>query len=277
MTPADVRAPMEPMARLEAVVGALGGVAVGLSGGVDSSLLCAVAARVLGDRAVAVVARSPSLPSRELAQALVVADGLGIEVEVVDTEEVADPRYAGNPRNRCAFCKEHQLAAIRAVADRRGLPHIAHGETLDDRHEDRPGRGAARRAGARAPLADAGLSKDAVRRLARALGLVVWDKPAQACLASRIPHGQAVTMEKLAQVEQAEQRLADLGLRAFRVRHHGDLARLEVAPEDMAGVVDAPETVVQALRAVGFAHVTLDLAGLHPSRRALPLVEGGVA
>jgi pyridinium-3,5-biscarboxylic acid mononucleotide sulfurtransferase len=273
---------------VRAAVRGLGSVALGLSGGVDSSLLAAIAHDTLGARAVAVIARSPSLPRRELDEALGVAASIGIDVEVVDTAEVADPRYAANPRNRCLICKEYQFEAMRAVADRRGLRHLAHGETVDDLDDHRPGRGAAERYGVRAPLREAGMDKAAVRALAHRLGLSVWDKPAFACMASRIPHGDPVTAEKLEQVERSEQHLFDLGFRAFRVRHHGRLARLELEPEDHHRAIDHASDIVAALRAVGFEQVTLDLAGLGASRAgrhgadrpsqgltALPIVEVG--
>ncbi|WP_052667905.1 ATP-dependent sacrificial sulfur transferase LarE [Nitriliruptor alkaliphilus] len=275
---------MSALERLEASVAALDSVAVGLSGGVDSSLLVAVAHRVLGDRAVAVVARSPSLPARELDGAIATAEAIGIDLEVVTTSEVDDPRYAANPTNRCLFCKDHQFAALQQVADRRGLATIAHGETADDIGEHRPGRAAAERWGARAPLREAGLGKDAIRDLARQLGLPVWDKPAFACLSSRIPYGDEVTPQKLARIDAAEQRLFDMGFSAFRVRHHDDLARLELDPVEHGRAVREAATIVAALREVGYAHVTLDLAGLDASRtrpgrgatvtdRLLPVVE----
>jgi pyridinium-3,5-biscarboxylic acid mononucleotide sulfurtransferase len=261
--------------RLEAVVADLGSVALGLSGGVDSSLLAAVAHRTLGDRAVAVVARSPSLPARELQGALDTARRIGIDLEVVATAEVDDPRYAANPRNRCVFCKDHQFAALRQVADDRGLATLAHGETVDDLDDHRPGRAAAERWGVRAPLREAGLDKEAVRRVARELDLPVWDKPAFACLASRIPHGHEVTPGKLAQVEEAEQCLHELGFRAFRVRHHDEVARLELDPADHGLAIASAKEIVAGLRGVGYAHVTLDLAGLDATRTRpqLPLVE----
>jgi pyridinium-3,5-biscarboxylic acid mononucleotide sulfurtransferase len=253
---------------LQETIRGLGSVVVGLSGGVDSSLLAAVANATLQDQAVAVVARSPSLPRRELDEALTVARMIGIDTEVVDTAEVADARYAANPRNRCRFCKDHQFAAMRAVADRRGLAHLAHGETVDDLDDHRPGRAAAQAQGVRAPLREAGLDKSAVRALARHLGLPVWDKPAFACLASRIPHGETVTAEKLEQIEHAEQHLYELGFRAFRVRHHGAIARLELEPDDHATAVELADTIVSTLRGLGFDHVTLDLAGLGAGREA---------
>lgn len=265
------------LARLEATVADLGSVAVGLSGGVDSSLLAAVCHRTLGDRAVAVIARSASLPQRELDDALAVAATIGIEVEVVGTAEVADARYAANPRNRCLFCKDHQFAALREVADRLGLVHIAHGETLDDLDDHRPGRAAAESWHARAPLREAGLDKTAVRLLALDLGLPVWDKPAFACLSSRIPTGDEVTPAKLQQIEDAEQHLHALGFEAFRVRHLGDTARVELDPADHDRARLLWADVTAAFARLGFARTELDPTGLRPAagRVTLPLLTAG--
>lgn len=266
---------MSDVRTLERIVAELGSVVVGLSGGVDSSLLAAVCHRVLGERAVAVVARSPSLPARELDDAAAIAGRIGIDLEVVDTAEVADPRYAANPRNRCMFCKDHQFEAMRAVADRRGLSHLAHGEVLDDLEGHRPGRASAERFGVRSPLREAGLDKAHVRELAHELDLPVWDKPAFACMASRIPTGTEITPEKLEQVERAEQHLFELGFRAFRVRHHGEVARIELDPGDHQAARDQAATIVSALEQVGFREVTLDTAGLGAPEpgRALPLLQ----
>lgn len=266
---------MNDLELVQEVIAELDSVALGLSGGVDSSLLAAISHRVLGDRAVAVIARSPSLPARELAEAMDTAERIGIDVEVVATEEVADPRYAANPRNRCMFCKDHQFAALRTVADRRGLKHLAHGEVLDDLDDHRPGRAAARRWDVRAPLREAGLDKVRVRALAHQLDLPVWDKPAFACLASRIPTGTEVTPERLQQVERAEQHLFERGFRAFRVRHHGTVARIELDPADHPAAIEQGPGIVAALRTLGFDEVTLDSAGLGAAQpgRALPLLQ----
>jgi pyridinium-3,5-biscarboxylic acid mononucleotide sulfurtransferase len=260
---------------LEHLISDLDSVVVGLSGGVDSSLLAAVCHRVLGQRSVAVVARSPSLPARELHDAAAIATRIGIDLEVVDTAEVADPRYAANPRNRCMFCKDHQFEAMRAVADRRGFAHLAHGEVLDDLDGHRPGRASAERFGVRSPLREAGLDKKRVRMLANELALPVWDKPAFACLASRIPTGSEVTPKKLRQVEHAENHLFTLGFRAFRVRHHGEVARIELNPGDHQRARDHAVSIVTALRRLGFREVTLDTAGLGAAEpgRALPLLQ----
>jgi uncharacterized protein len=249
-------------ARLRAVLSALGGVVIGMSGGVDSVLLARVAADVLGDRALAVTADSPSLPRRELREAEELARMAGITHLVIQTGEVADPRYAANPSNRCYFCKSELFTHLRAVADERGLSYVAYGENVDDLGDHRPGAQAAAERGVRAPLKEAGLTKADIRALAQRYGLPVWDKPAFACLGSRFPYGDAITPQKLAQVEAAEEVLWELGLRQFRVRHHGDLARIEVAPADMLALVAAGEQVVGRIRAeAGFHHVTLDLAG----------------
>lgn len=268
----------ERYARLRAAVAELGGVVVGLSGGVDSSLLCRVAHDTLGRRAVAVIARSPSLPARELDAALAVARRIGIRHRVVDTAELDDPRYAANRPNRCFFCKEELFSHLQRVAGEEGLAWIAYGENRDDDGDHRPGRAAATRHGVRAPLREAGLTKADVRAIARALDLPVWDKPAFACLASRFPHGSEITADKLAQVERAEDGLWRLGFRQVRVRHHGDLARIEVDRGDLPRAVALAEEIVASVGDAGFTHVTLDLAGyrrgsLNPrATRALPLI-----
>jgi pyridinium-3,5-biscarboxylic acid mononucleotide sulfurtransferase len=248
-------------ARLRAVVADLRSVAVGLSGGVDSSLLAAVCHEVLDEQALAVIADSPSLPRRELDEAVEVARAIGIGYVIVDPGEIDDPRYASNPSDRCFFCKDALFVAMSAVAGERGLAALAYGENLDDDGDHRPGRRAAREHRVRAPLREAGLRKSDVRELARQRRLPVWDKPEFACLASRIPHGTPVTAERLGQVERAEDGLAALGFRQVRVRHHGELARIEVPREQLEAVAAAADAVVEAVRGAGFAHATLDLAG----------------
>lgn len=241
----------------------LGSVAVAFSGGVDSTFLAYAAGRALGDRALLVTADSESYPTAELEEARRLAALLGLRHRVVRTGEVHDPRYAANPVNRCFFCKEELFAQLAVVAREEGLSHLAYGATVDDLGDHRPGMLSARRRGVAAPLLEAGLGKAEIRALSRAAGLPTWDKPAMACLASRFPYGTAITPERLRQVEAAEEVLRGLGFREFRVRYHGDLARLEIARVEMARLWEEgrAEAVVARLRDLGFVHVTLDLAG----------------
>lgn len=250
------------LAALRAVLAGMGGVVIGMSGGVDSVVLARAAAEVLGERALAVTADSPSLPRRELREAEELARMAGVRHLVVATGEVSDPRYAANPTNRCYFCKTELFSHLSAIAEAEGIPWVAYGENVDDLGDHRPGAQAAAERGVRAPLKEAGLTKADIRAAARHYGLPVWDKPAFACLGSRFPYGTAITPEKLAQVEAAEDVLWELGLRQFRVRHHGDLARIEVDPADMGLLVAHAAEVVGRVRELArFRHVTLDLAG----------------
>jgi uncharacterized protein len=249
-------------ARLQAILRDLGGAVIAMSGGVDSALLVHAAHAALGARALAVTADSPSLPRRELREAEELARLIGARHLVIQTGEMADPRYAANPRNRCYYCKTELFTRLRALAEQYGLPWVLYGENLDDLDDHRPGARAALEHGVRAPLKEAGMTKADIRALARARGLPVWDKPAFACLGSRVPYGMPIVPAKLAQVEAAEEILRELGLRQYRVRHHGDLARIEVEPAEMPALVNHAVEVVERIRAVaGFRHVTLDLAG----------------
>ena len=250
------------LASLRAHVRALGSVVLGLSGGVDSALLARVCHDELGPRALAVIARSPSLPERELAAARALTARIGIACREVDTDELADPGYVGNTGDRCYFCKHELFTHLERIAGDEGYGAIAYGENADDAGDHRPGRRAATEMHVRAPLREAGLGKDDVRALARWLALPVWDKPAFACLASRIPVGREVTAERLGEVEQAEAALWDLGFDLrLRVRHHDEIARIEVPPEQIAEVAARADEVVPAVEAAGFRHVTLDLGG----------------
>ena len=236
-------------------------VLVAYSGGVDSALVMAVAHRVLGDQALACVGISPSYPWREQRSALQLAQQLGVPVRTIQTQEHLDPHYIANDAARCYHCKTHLYDELRTLAHKEQWEAILDGTHADDWGDDRPGRVAAAEHGVRSPLVELGWTKADVRALAKHLGLPVWDKPAMACLSSRVPRGIPVTPQLLTQIEQAEDVLVELGFVQFRVRHHGDLARLELPAADLPLALHHRETLVQRLRALGYSHVTLDLAG----------------
>ncbi|MGE5246460.1 MAG: ATP-dependent sacrificial sulfur transferase LarE [Betaproteobacteria bacterium] len=240
----------------------LGAVIVAYSGGVDSAYLAYVAHRTLGDRAVAVTAESPSYPEHHRRLALDIAERLGLRHEVIHTSEIERPEYRANPVNRCYYCKHELYTHLsRLAAARRAV--VVDGNNADDRGDYRPGRQAAREFGVRSPLDEVGLHKDEIRELSREAGLPTWDEPASACLASRIPYHSAVTDEKLRTIERAEQALRALGFRVCRVRHHDDLARIEIARDEMPRALD-PQTadaIVRGVKAAGYRYVSLDLQG----------------
>ena len=249
--------------RLQTIVAELGSVLVAWSAGVDSTLLLKVCHDELGDRAVAVTAVSESLPTRELEEARELAVKLGVRHLLVQTSELANENYASNPKNRCYYCKDELYTTILPLAKQEGLQHLVNGSNLDDLGDFRPGMQAARELGVRAPLLEAELGKPEIRALSYALELPTWDKPAFACLSSRIPYGSRVTEKKLEQIDRAEMVLLRYGFRQMRVRHHDEIARIEVPPEDMSNFFSdgIHEQVVAALREIGFSYVTLDLQG----------------
>ena len=236
-------------------------VVVAYSGGIDSTLLAVVAGAELGDRALAVTAVSPSLPHSDLAEAIAIAQQFNFAHVLIDSHELDDPNYQANTPLRCYFCKHEVYGELTAYAREHGYTHVIDGTNLDDLGDVRPGRKAAAEAGVRSPLIEAQFTKQDVRDLARELGLPNWDKPAAACLSSRIPHGTPVTIQLLTQVEQAEMILHGLGLRRVRVRHHNEIARLEVDPDDFTRVLDQRETIVAQLKPIGYTFVALDLVG----------------
>jgi uncharacterized protein len=250
-------------AALDARLNALGSVLVAYSGGVDSAFLGITAARVLGDRAICITADSPSYPDRHRDLAIGTARAFHLRHEMVRTSEVERPDYRANPANRCYYCKHELYTQLTAIARARGFDAVVDGSNADDRGDYRPGREAAREFGVLSPLDEVGLTKDEIRELARRAGLSTWDEPASACLSSRIPYHSEVTEEKLKIIDAAERVLRDLGFRVCRVRHHDTIARLELGRDEIARALE-PEvasTIDRELRALGYAHVTIDLRG----------------
>lgn len=263
MMAAEVSRESEKLRALEERLGALGSLMVAYSGGVDSAFLAATASRVLGGRALAVLADSPSLARRDLAGARAFAGEQGIALRVIETAELARPEYRQNDHDRCFHCKTELFEGMRALAAELGFQHIAYGMNADDRRDFRPGQRAAGEHGVLAPLAEAGLTKREIRSLARAAGYSLWDRPAAPCLSSRVEYGRAVTPEVLEQVERAEESVRQLGFREFRVRHHGELARVEIARSELgrALTMEMLDAITRELRQAGYQYVTLDTAG----------------
>lgn len=265
----------EKLERLKALFAEMDCALVAYSGGIDSTLVAKVAYDVLGDRALAVTAESPSLLPEDLEDARIQAAEIGIAHEVVQTHEMDNPDYASNPVNRCYFCKSELHDTLKPLALERGYPYVVDGVNADDLADYRPGIQAAKERGARSPLAEVGVTKLEVRELAKYLNLPWWDKPAQPCLSSRFPYGEAITVEKLQRVGRAERYLRHLGFKTLRVRSEADTARIELPPDQIQSFVAATDlpALVAAFQNYGFVYVTLDLEGFRSGKlnQVLPL------
>jgi uncharacterized protein len=250
-------------ARLEKILRGLKRVAVAFSGGLDSTYLLAVAQRVLGENAVAYTAVSSVFPPAETERAHRLAKALNISHITFEVNHLAISGFAENSRDRCYICKKNLMAVFRQRMHADGIPYLLHGENVDDQNDDRPGSLAAAEAGALAPLVRAGLGKDAIRRLSREMNLETWNLPSMACLASRVPYRMAITEKILRQIAQAESILQDLGFSVCRVRHHGDVARIEVATSEIERLVRTEKRalIATALAKIGFRYIAVDLQG----------------
>jgi uncharacterized protein len=261
MQPAPSRAVKRTL--LDQHLRGLGRTLVAYSGGVDSAFLAWAAHQVLGGDMLAVIADSPSLARAQLADATAFAGEQGFPLEIIATGELDRPEYARNDSSRCFHCKDELFTVMEEFRARRGFDSIAYGVNLDDQGDFRPGQRAAEQHRVAAPLRDSGLTKQEIRELARAAGLRIWDKPASACLSSRIEYGREVTREALSVVERGEDAIRALGFRQFRVRHHGDIVRIEIAREELARALTAEMAAefTRIFKALGFKFVTLDLEG----------------
>ena len=234
---------------------------VAYSGGVDSTLLLKISQEVLGDQVTAVIVDSPSLPRTELIKAREIAENIGVQLVEMLSEEMTLPDFLANTSQRCYFCKDHSYQTLNKFAKENGFQQILDGSNLDDMSDHRPGQIAAQEQGIRSPFQEVGLTKAEIRALAREMDLPNWDKPSSACLASRIPYGTKISSELLDQVEKAENYLAELGFLRLRVRHHGEIARIEVPEESFDQVIKQRSLIIAALEKIGFSYITLDIKG----------------
>jgi uncharacterized protein len=253
----------ENLEQLKKTLREMGTVLIAYSGGVDSSFLAVTAHEVLGQNSLAVFASSPVAPPMEKEAAESLAHQFGLRFRIIESNEMANPDFVANPPERCYYCKRELFSELKPIALAEGLKWVADGTNADDLSDYRPGRKASAEAGIRSPLLEVGLTKAEIRQLSRTQGLPTWDRPASPCLASRIPYGIPVTAETLNKIAQGEKYLHNLGLRQVRLRHHGDIARIELDQPDMAKIIktDIRQGIIEHFKALGYKYVTLDLTG----------------
>lgn len=247
--------------RLGEILRDMGRILVAFSGGVDSAFVLKRAQQELGDQVIAVTAASETFPTREFNAAVELAEGMGVTIVKTQVKEFENASFVANNPDRCYHCKTGLYTHLKTIAQEMGYPYIVDGSNVDDLGDYRPGLQAKREQGVRSPLQEAGLTKAELRELSKELGLPTWDKPSFACLSSRIPYGTKIDREKIDQLDAAEELLIKLGFRQFRVRHHGEIARIEVMPEEILKAVENRETIYESFRKLGFSYVTLDLQG----------------
>ncbi len=248
---------------------------VAFSGGVDSTLLVKITLDVLGEETAAVIVTSPTLPARELQEAREIAVQIGVDLVEIISNEIELPEYYANSDQRCYVCKDYRYRMLRKFAADNSYQTIIDGSNADDLGDFRPGHRAAKEQKVRSPLQEAGLTKNEIRRLAKEMDLPNWDKPSSACLASRIPYGVIITPDALSRIESAEDYLVQLGFRQFRVRHHGDVARIEIPPEDFDKLLDVRDMITQKFKEIGYSYTTLDIRGFRSGSLNEGLIDNG--